>query len=218
MHSMMRFLIVCLSTCTLMMAGAGCGSNDSDNNNAGTGNNGGGGSGDFSTSVDGAAEIGPMARAQKNTLCEDVNNYARSLLPDNRQKVCTIIGIALTARDNPAANDSAQDSCADKRDECLSGDDNFIEDDCFEDVTSQCDVTVNEYARCVNARVLQVKAIFDKVPACSGVTLDDLGTDYVDGFLDLPEDCKTIQTRCPDLLDDDDIFDDNLYDDYDVFK
>lgn len=214
-----RFLIASLSIFALMMVSAGCGSDDSgDNNNGGKVNNGGGGAGDFSTSADGAAEIGPLSRAQKNTLCEDVNNYARSLLPKNREKICTIIGIALAARALPAGNDTAQNSCASKRDECLSGDDNFIEDDCFEGVQSQCSVTVNEYAKCVNARTLQVKAIFDKVPVCSEITIDDLNTDYVDGFLDLPDDCKAIQTRCPRILDDDDIFDDALYDDYDVFK
>lgn len=191
--------------------GAACG--DDSKSNSG----GGGDSGDFSTSITGNADLGTLSESDKVTLCADVNSYANAAFPKSREKICTIVGSVLASRDDPDSNERARDLCVEKRDECLTEDDNFLDDECLEDVTADCSATVNEYAACVKARTAQVKAIFDNVLACSDVNLEYLDGDIAPDFLKLPSECNIIKTVCPDALDDGDIFDDDLYDDFDIF-
>lgn len=181
-------------------------------------NSGAGGSGDFSTSITGNADLGTLSKSDKIALCADVNSYANSAFPNSREKICTIVGSVLAARDASTSEADARDFCADKRDECLEQDDDFLDDECLDDVTADCSATVNEYAACVKARTAQVKAIFDNVLSCSDVTLGYLDGDIAPNFLKLPSECNIIKTVCPDALDDGDIFDDDLYEDYDIFE
>lgn len=177
-----------------------------------------GGANGFSTSVTTSADIDSLSNSDTDILCAEATDYVTDALPDSRISMCTIVASVLASRQDPATDDAARQVCHDKRDECLGADANFIDDDCLKDVVNDCSATVGEWAACVQARTEQVKAIFERTRPCSDVNLAYLDSDIAADFAALPSECNIIQTVCPSALEDGDIFDDDLYDDTDIFE
>jgi len=175
------------------------------------------GGADLAPSVTGSAEIRTLSAADKTTLCAEVERYTRGQIPDNRDKICTMVAGVLTAQNGFDSIEISKAYCGDQRSACLETDNHFINDDCFEDLTTNCSATVNEYAACVRARTHQVKALFKKFRACPDIDDKYLASDFAAEFPKLPPECGVIKTVCPSALEDGDIFDDALYADYELF-
>ncbi|WP_133622017.1 hypothetical protein [Bradymonas sediminis] len=206
-HTTRLAMIALLSTTALFHIS--CGEDAADDNATG--------GADLAPSVTGSAEIRTLSAADKTTLCAEVERYTRGQIPDNRDKVCTIVASVITSQQEPPSNEWAQQSCARTRSECLDTDNHFIDDDCLEDLTTNCSATVNEYAACVRARTQQLKALFKKIRTCPDLNLNYLASDFAAEFPQLPPECGIIKTVCPGALEDGDIFDDALYADYELF-
>ncbi|HXU01722.1 MAG TPA: hypothetical protein VN903_12060 [Polyangia bacterium] len=159
----------------------------------------GGDSTTFSPSLPPGSPLNQLTPAQRDTLCSEIGSFTESsgAVDAIAEVLCRAAGISAAQTSNSGTDAEARSTCTQRYDACrmaLVGGSQMCAESAW--AAASCTATVAALAACLNDSVAEIESAARTVPACSTLTLADLGAF---GGIDLPspQTCQTLERDCP---------------------
>jgi hypothetical protein len=146
----------------------------------------------FQSAFPASTQLSAMTDAERTALCAEVNAYGVANVPDAEmdRAGCTLSAIVAVAM-----NANEGQTCEQLVEACLAQPEEPGQDEgpCDGLIEATCTATVGEISSCLDARLVQIQPLLALTCESTMEQLQSLEQD-------VPEGCKAMQAKCPELF------------------